>query len=392
MNHQNKKIKVAILGTRGYPVVYSGFETWVKEMCRHLGKEYELHIYTHSNLVKEKPKQIDGVFIHYFKTIESKSLSQIIFTFFCTIHALYCNYDIHLYVSTANGPFGWIMKLFGKRTAINTDGLDWLRPKWKGMGGKYFKWGAKQSTRAFDVLISDAEGIADYYHSEFKADSVVITYGAYLQESTNTIAIEKLGLKKDDYYLIVGRLIPDNHVEEIVKGFNNSTTSKKLVVVGDVPYQDDFAMRVKKYESDRIMFTGFVTDQELLKELFANCYCYFHGHAFGGTNPSMLKALAYGCCVLAHDNVFTREMLANDKYGFYFNSDPASVTDTINQLDHQTEMVLYKKSISRNRIAECYTWDGIAKQYSNLFQKMMTEPKWKCNATTYKPGNKSVHM
>ena len=392
MKKENKKPRVAILGTRGYPVVYSGFETWVKEMCIHLGDKYELHVYTHSNLVINKPAMINGVYIHYFRTIESKTLSQIIFTFFSTVHALFMNYDIYLYVSTANGPFGWLLKLFGKRTVINTDGLDWLRPKWQGMGGKYFKWGARQSSKSFDVLVSDAEGIASYYHQNFKADSVVITYGAYLQTSTNSLTIEEMGLQKDEYYLVVGRLIPDNHVEEIVKGFNASKTNKKLVVVGDVPYHDEFALRIKKYESERIIFTGFITDQVLLKELFANCYCYFHGHAFGGTNPSMLKALAYGCCVLAHDNIFTREMRDGDKYGFYFNSNPDSVTEIINELDHKTAEVIFKKSQSRNRITECYTWEKITGEYDRLFQKMLAEPKWKCNASTYKVGNQSVHM
>lgn len=381
MNSKKIKPRIAILGTRGYPVVYSGYETWVREMCAFLNDKYEIHVYCHRGLFKQRPKILNNVHLHYLPTIESKFLSQIIFSSLSTLHALFMRYDIYLFVNAANGPFGWVLKFFGKRSAINTDGIEWERPKWKGLGAKYFKWGAKISTRNFDVIISDADGIRSYYLDKFKTDSVVIAYGAYLQQSEGTQAIEKLGLKRNDYYLIVGRLIPDNHVEEIILGFKKSNTQKKLVVVGDVTYKDAFAQRMKTMASDNIIFTGYITDQVLLKELFANSYCYLHGHAYGGTNPSLLKALAYGCCILAHDNIFTREVLDNDKYGFYFKNAPDDIAETINRIDHSPAEVEQKKSISRNRITEKYTWDKICNQYDELFQKMLNDPKWKVNTT-----------
>lgn len=383
MSKRNTKPRIAILGTRGYPVVYSGYETWVKEICTFLNQRYELHVYCHRGLFKQRPKVLNNVHLHYLPTIESKFLSQIIFSALSTIHALFMHYDIYLYVNAANGPFGWVLRNFGKRTAINTDGIEWERPKWKGLGAKYFKWSAKVSTKNFDVVISDADGIRNYYLDKFKTDSVVIAYGAYLQQSEGTTAIEKFGLKKNDYYLIVGRLIPDNHVEEIILGFKKCSTQKKLVVVGDVTYNDAFAQRMKTMASENIIFTGYITDQVLLKELFANCYSYMHGHAYGGTNPSLLKALAYGCCILAHDNIFTREVLDNDKYGFYFKSSPDSIAELLNYIDGAPDEAEQKRKISRQRITEKYTWDKISDQYDKLFQRMLNEPEWKVNVKTF---------
>lgn len=379
---QKRKPRIAIFGTRGYPAVYSGYETWLKEMCDHLHNDYEFHVYCHRSYFKEKPAVVNGVHLHYIPSIETKILSQVTNSFISTVHGLLSNYDLYFFVNTANGPFGALLHFFGKRTAINTDGLEWERPKWKGLGGKYFRWATKIATRNFDVIVTDAEGMQNYYRKHFSTDSVMIAYGAYLRESKTTTGIEKLGLKKEDYYLMVGRMIPDNHVEEIVQGFMQSKSQKKLVVVGGVPYKDDFAERMKALASDKIIFTDYIRDQDLLMELFANCYCYLHGHAYGGTNPSLLKALAYGCCVLAHDNIFNRETLLDEKHGYYFQGNPESVAAAIDFIDLRSDEVKCKKDISRCRITENYTWEKICRQYDELFQKILNDRRWKLNART----------
>lgn len=376
------KPRIAILGTRGYPAVYSGYETWLKELCDHLNDNYEFHVYCHRSFFSEKPKVVNGVHLHYIPTIKTKSLSQITHSALSTIHSLFCNYDLYFFVNVSNGPFGVILKWFGKRTAINTDGIEWERPKWKGFGGKYFKWGASISSRNFDVLVSDSLNIQKYYREHFKTDSVMIAYGAYPKESTNPELINRFNIKANEYYLVVGRMVPDNHIEEIVKGFIISGSNKKLVIVGDVTYKDAFADRVKAMANENVIFTGYVKDQLVLKELFSNSYCYLHGHAYGGTNPSLLKALAYGCCILAHENVYNRETLLDDKHGYYFKSQPESISEVIKFIDTKTDEVLFKKKISRERISGIYTWETVCNQYDELFIKMINNKKWKLNATT----------
>ena len=374
-----KKPRIAIIGTRGYPVVYSGFETWVKELCNGLNDKYEFHVYTHKKLSSSRDKIINGIHIHYFDAIETKSLSQWSHSLQSTVHAIFQNYDILVYASTANGIFGVITKLFNQRTAINVDGLDWLRPKWKGFGSKVFYNSAKLSTRVFDVLISDAEAIAEYYKKELGSNSVVIAYGAHIDDIENSSSLNLFNLIKNDYFLVVGRLIPDNHILEIVNGFKLSKSNKKLVIVGDVPYKDKFAEEVKLLADERVVFTGFIKDSNILKSLYTNSYAYIHGHAYGGTNPSLLKALAYGCCVLAHDNVFNREMLSNTEFGIYFNSAHENISMIINDIDKNDSKVLTMKLNARNRIIENYTWDKILNQYDQLFERMLKDPKWKCN-------------
>lgn len=372
MGKRIKKIRIAVIGSRGYPFVYSGYETFIKETFELLNGKYDVHVYCHRHLFGTKPKEVNGIKLHYTLGLNHKSFSQLSYSLFATLHAIFFGkYDVILYVNTANGPFGFLTRLFKIKSAIITDGLEWLRPKWSGKGAKYFYWASEYSTKVFDVLISDSQEMRRIYLEKFNADSVVIEYGANLKASKDASRIIQFGLKKNEYYLVVGRLIPDNNADIIVGGFRKAETEKKLVVVGDVPYKDEYADRIKSFSSDKIIFTGYVTDQELLMELYSNAYVYIHGHEFGGTNPTLLKALAYGCSILALDTPFSREVLLNEEFGTYFQKNEASIVNAVKKLDFEKERVDYQKINSRKRIEGYYTWKRIANEYDMLFQKMI---------------------
>ena len=328
-------------------------------------------VYCHKNLFHLYPTLVNNIDLKYIKTIEKKTLSQFFHTFQSMIHTCFCDYDIILVLNSANGPFGLFSKLFRKKTAINVDGLEWLRPKWKGLGAKYFYTASKLSTILYDEIVTDSFEMQKIYKKEFGANSTVITYGANIRESKNPELIQKWNLSKNDYYLIVGRLVPDNNADIIVKEFVASNTKKKLVVVGDVPYNDTYANSIKNSNDSRIVFTGYVTNQDELAELYHNCFIYLHGHEFGGTNPAMLKALAYGCAVMALDTVFTREMLAGNRYGLLFNKDTDNLKSLIQRVENQKELLTNLRNKSRRRIIENYTWDKITEQYLTLFRNMM---------------------
>jgi len=367
----DKTMKIAIIGTRGYPYVYSGYETFVSELAPRLTNAgHQIYVYCHKSLFKSYPKVVNGINLVYLPAIERKSLSQFTHSFLSTIHAIFKNYDILLYVNSANGPFGFLTKLFKRKTAINVDGLEWLRPKWKGLGSKYYYWASKLSTRLFDMVISDSTEMAKIYKKEFNADSVTIAYGANIGYSENGNMIKQFNLKKNEYYLIVGRLIPDNNADLIVKGFCASNSNKKLVIVGDVPYNDSYAENIRKVNDERIVFTGYVRDSELLKELYCNAYVYIHGHEFGGTNPTLLKALACGTPILALNTVFSKEILVNGEYGFFFEKNKSSLTTRIEEIDSQNGFLDCFRTKNRKRILEKYTWDIITEQYITLFNKM----------------------
>jgi len=367
-------MKIAIIGSRGYPYVYSGYETFVKELVERLVKQnIDVTVYCHKNLFKEHPKKVNGVKLVYISTIEKKSLSQFLHSLQSIIHASLNGVNIILVVNSANGPFGIITRLLGKKTAINVDGLEWLRPKWKGLGARYFYFASKLATKFYDEIINDSFAMAEFYKKEFGVNSTVIAYGANIRYSSNSALIDKWELKQNDYYLIVGRLIPDNNADIIIREFTNSKSIKKLVIVGDVPYQDEYASKIKSINDPRIIFTGYITNQDVLAELYHNCFVYLHGHEFGGTNPTMLTAMAYGCAVIALDTPFTREMCNEDKHALYFTKHKGTLKLLIEQIEIDDKIIKNLRETSRLRIQENYTWDKIVNQYLELFNKLINK-------------------
>ena len=365
---------IAIIGSRGYPYIYSGYETFVKELSERLaGQNIEVTVYCHKNLFQELPPKVNGINLVYIKTIEKKSLSQFIHSFQSILHACFSDFDIILVVNSANGPFGLFTKLFRKRTAINVDGLEWLRPKWKGLGAKYFYFASKLSTKLYDEIVNDSFAMADFYKKEFNANSTIIAYGANIRYSKDASLIKKWDIDPNEYYLVVGRLIPDNNADIIIKEFSNSNSNKKLVIVGDVPYQDNYATRIKSVNDSRLIFTGYISNQDELAELYHGCFSYFHGHEFGGTNPTMLTAMAYGCAIIALDTPFTKEMCDNEKHALYFSKQKDSLRNLINEIEQNYDIILKMRKTSRERIVENYTWEKITQQYISLFNKMLND-------------------
>jgi len=364
-------LKIAIIGSRGYPYVYSGYETLIKELSERLvERDCEVTVYCHRNLFKEKPALVNGIKLVYVPTIETKSLSQLIHSFLSMCHAVVSDVDVIFAVNAANGPFGLISKIFRKPTAINVDGLEWLRPKWKGLGARYFKIAAHLSTILFDQIINDSEEMRKIYLNTFKKESVVIAYGATIKKSDDLSLIQQWPINSKEYYLVVGRMIPDNNADVIVKGFLASNSTKKMVVVGDVFYKDKYADELKAVKDERLIFTGYVNDPEVLAALYTHCYVYVHGHEFGGTNPTMIKAMAYGCAILALNTVFNEEMLNNDLYGIYFEKNQDAVCQQINYADQHPKQIKKLSEKSHLAITDKYNWDCITDQYLEVFRRL----------------------
>jgi glycosyltransferase involved in cell wall biosynthesis len=369
----NKKttLKVAILGAKGYPYVYGGYDTLVKELGERLQKRgVDVRVYCHRSLFKEKPSVVNGIKLIYMPAIETKSLTQLTHSFFSMVHACLSDVDVIFVVNSGNGPFGIISKIFRKPTAINVDGLEWLRPKWKGFGSKYFFWASKMATKFYDQVINDSDEMGRIYLELFQAPSKVIAYGANPSFDSDPTKLQKFNLQRESYYLIVGRLVPDNNADLIIAGFVKSNSKKKLVIVGDVPYKDTYAEGLKSMHDERLLFTGYVTDPEELKALYHNCYGYLHGHEFGGTNPAMLKALGYGCAILALDTPFNQEMLQNGKHGLYFEKSPQSVSDLISKVEISESKMRQLRETSREGLTNKYDWEYVTDQYQEIFEKL----------------------
>jgi len=363
---------VTIIGSRGYPYVYSGYETFVKELSERLiQKGIYVKVYCHKNLFKAHPKEVNGIELVYLPTIETKVLSQPIHSFLCMMHACLGKTDVILAVNAANGPWGLIARIFRKPTCINVDGMEWLRPKWKGLGARYFHFSAWLATKLYDRIITDAEEMRKVYLEEFATDSTVIAYGANTRYSENPTLLAQFNLEPYEYYLIIGRLIPDNNADLLIEGFLAANSSKKLVIVGDVPYKDRYARLLKSKATTNIIFLGYVRNSEVLAELYHNCFAYLHGHEFGGTNPTMLKAMAYGCAILALNTRFSKEMLSGGQFGLFFEKNSSSVAALMQQVEHQNGLLVNLRSIARNGLSAKYDWDHITDAYIALLNELV---------------------
>tara|TARA_Y100000992_G_C21099963_1_gene412146 strand:- start:24 stop:719 length:696 start_codon:yes stop_codon:yes gene_type:complete len=220
------------------------------------------------------------------------------------------------------------------------------------------------ATIFYDKIINDSFEMRKVYLNLFNKDSKVIAYGApKVTNSHNKKLLNQFGIIKNEYYLIVGRLIPDNNADLIINGFLKSNSKKKLVIVGDVTYNDLYAKKIKNIDNTRLVKLGYVKDLNFLYQLYQNSFAYIHAHEFGGTNPTMIKALAYGCAILALETPFNREMLQNDKFGFFFQKNIISVKKLIDFSDNNSKIILKMKNNSHKGISNRYNWEHITNEY-----------------------------
>lgn len=208
------------------------------------------------------------------------------------------------------------------------------------------------------------------YLELFNKDSKVIAYGANARESVTPELLDRWNLGAREYFLIVGRLVPDNNADLIIDGFLKSNSQRKLVVVGDAPFADEWATRLKNIRDPRLLFTGYVTDPNELATLYSHCYAYFHGHEFGGTNPAMLKALGYGCAILALDTPFNQEMLQNGKHGWYFGKNVDAVKEIVEKSGGEPEKMEEFRGTARSGLIQRYNWDHVTEQYLEVFKNL----------------------
>ena len=365
-----KKKRIAIIGSRGYPVVYSGFETLVKELAEGLrDKNFDITVYCHDHLFDKKPDKVNGINLVYIKTSRSKNFAQLLHSSKSILHCCLKRYDLIFAVNSANGIFGLLPKILRIPNVINVDGMEWKRPKWNFLGKTFFYLSSWFSSFFYSRVITDADAMASIYKDKFFCNSDVIEYGANINYNDDYSLISKYNLNPNSYYIIVGRLIPDNNADLIVSGFINSESKKKLIIVGDVPYKDSYADKIKSISDNRLQFIGYIQDRLLLDQLVKHSYGYFHGHEFGGTNPTLLEALSNNAKILALDTIFTREVLKEGEYGLFFNKNKDSVTQLVNTVEEKPYLLnkFAKKGIKR--IKERYNWKRIIDLYSNVFNE-----------------------
>ena len=363
-------MKIAILGIRGVPARYGGFETCAEELGKRLAnKGYEVWVYCRSSYYKEKLKNYLGIKLIYLPSIEIKFLETLSHTFLSLVHALFRKYDILVVFNNANSPLLIFHSLIGKKIILNVDGLEWKREKWGFLGKKYYKFAEWLSTKLSIELIADSKEIKKYYKEKYKKNVNYIPYGADLKFSENKSILKKFDLEPGEYFLQITRFEPENNPLFTVRAFEMLNTNKKLVMVGGVKYKSKYSEEIYSTQDKRIKFLGFVYDRDILRELLCNCYAYIHGNEVGGTNPALLEAMASGCFVICRNVPFNREVLQDA--GIYFEKDVRDLREKLRWSLVNSEKIKKLGEEARKIIKKNHDWDFILEQYEKLFKKLV---------------------
>lgn len=355
------RIKIALVGTRGVPARYGGFETCIEEVGRRLvDRGHQVVVYCRS-LGGDPANSYLGMDLVHLPALRKRSLETLSHTGLSVLHLITHSVDAAVVFNCANAPFLPLLMARQIPFATHVDGLEWGRAKWGPLGQRYYKVAERMSVRFSGALIADAIGIADYYRETHNAATELIAYGAPRVEPGSDRLVQA-GVKRDGYHLLVSRFEPENHVEEIVSGYVASNATMPLVVVGSAPYSDDYTAQVRAAADDRVRFLGGVWDQQLLDQLYANARTYLHGHSVGGTNPSLLRALGAGAATDAYDVVFNREVLGGA--GRFFRT-PKEVAALIDDAEADP-VAAQRRGAAALLEARRYDWDDVAERYESL--------------------------
>lgn len=366
-------LRIAMIGTRGVPAHYGGFETAIEEVGRRLAaKGHEVTVYCrHQDPSAPVPAEHLGMKLVHLPALHKRALETLSHTGVSVLHLLRNRTDAAIVFNAANAPFLPLIRAAGIPVATHVDGLEWKRAKWGGAGKRYYRTVEALAVRWSDALIADALGIQNYYRQRFDADTVYLAYGAPILEDGKHHRLAEVNLEPRKYHLVVARFEPENHVHLIVEGYVRSNAVNPLVVVGSAPYSDAYTRLVHGLGDERVRFMGGVWDQELLDQLYANARVYWHGHSVGGTNPSLLRAIGSGAPTNAYDVDFNREVLGGAGRYFMHPDDVAALVAEAEDPGHGEAELPARGSMAR-QLARRYDWDLVADGYEQLCRDLVT--------------------
>ncbi|CAN5565423.1 glycosyltransferase [soil metagenome] len=363
-------MRIAITGSRGIPNNYGGFEQCAENLAVLLVKAgHEVTVYN-PHYHSYKDNSYHGVTIIRQWNPEKKwgTVGNFIYDYRCMQHALKNESDILLVLgyTTASVFFPFLRK--GKSVLVtNMDGLEWKRDKWNSTVKKLAKWFESLGAKYSDYLVSDNSEIGKYLKAEYGKDSTVIAYGSEIFDQPDAAVIEHYQVTPSNYDMLVARLEKENNIETTLDGVVQSGTQVPFLVIGNqqTPYGKFLVNKYAAYP--HIRFIGGIYNQNHLNNLRWHCRYYFHGHSVGGTNPSLLEAMASGAYILAHDNVFNRDVLGQDAWYFRDSAEAASLLKAPEKLALSREEFL---STNKQKIIEQFNWGKIAGAYEALFLKV----------------------
>lgn len=357
-------MRVGILGTRGIPNAYGGFEQFAQYLALGLFKKgHEVFVYNSSDH-PYRGKEWNGIHIVHRTDWEKKigTAGQFVYDYNCFRDAARRKYDVLLQLGYTSSS---IWRRIWPREAtniINMDGLEWKRSKYNRLTRKFLRKAEGWAVKYGDILVADSIGIRDYIQAEYGRSSIYIPYGAEIPEKFDQEIPSRFGLERGDYSLLMARMEPENNIEMIIRGWMASGPTRPLVLIGN-PGNSFGRYLVRTYRHKKLHFIGAIYETEVINALRHYSALYLHGHSVGGTNPSLLEAMACGCLIAAHDNPFNRAILGEETY--YFSS-ADQVCDVLKSKSEVKNNLLWQEK-NMEKIKVTYSWDKIIGDYENLF-------------------------
>jgi glycosyltransferase involved in cell wall biosynthesis len=364
------KIKVAILGSRGIPNHYGGFGQLAEYLSVGLvNRGFDVWVYNvHDHPYQDKEWR--GVKIIHSYDAEKKigTAGQFIYDLNCILDARTRKFDVIIQLGYTSSTIWWWLMPSSAKVATNMDGLEWKRSKYSGPVKQFLKLAEWLGVKTSDLLIADSLGIQEYLRKKYAKESTFIAYGAELFNTDEPKHLSEFGLHPFKYDLLIARMEPENHVREIMESHAQNEVNRILVVVGNTTTALGTQLLEKYKNDERFLFTQGIYNIEKLNHLRQFCYLYYHGHSVGGTNPSLLEAMAAGAPICAHNNEFNKSVLG--KNAIYFNStnDLVACSRKFNRQQAEPWIIA-----NREIIEQYYSWDRIINDYQAAIESLVVK-------------------
>ena len=365
----SRPLRVALLGSRGVPGRYGGYETLMDELCgRLVDRGFEVTVYCRSHYTPRHLTERNGARLVVLPTLRGKHLDTPVHTLLSTLHGGGEGYDAALVVNAANAVFLPLLRAAGIPTALHVDGIEKRRAKWGRLGRTVYAVSERLAGLVSDAVVSDAEVIRDHYRRRYGVESTLITYGVEPRVPEGRETLESLGLTPERYFLYVSRFEPENNPHRVVEAYADVGGDLPLVMVGDAPYAREFIEELRRAADPRVRFPGAIYG-EGYRELLAHAFAYVHATEVGGTHPALVEAMGYGNCVVVNDTPENREVAGPD--ALYFRADaPSSLARRLDSVRREPERARAIGAAMARRAGELYDWDRIADCYAALFRRL----------------------
>jgi glycosyltransferase involved in cell wall biosynthesis len=393
-------MKIALVGTRGVPAAYSGFETAVENIGARLAERgHDVTVYCRPHMVEGRYRTYRGMRLVYLRTLASKHLDTFVHSFLCTLH-LGCvrRPDVAIYFIAGNSPFAGMSKALGVPSLLNVDGLDSPRAKWGGAAKHYLRWSERNAPRLANVVITDSRTLQRLYRDEFGAETVFIPYGAEMDGGEDDPGsgdgggvragecsrrdcqkLADFGLEPRGYVLFVHRLVPENNAHVLVEAFERLSanhaaaglvTDLKLVVVGDAPYADAYQAELRVHASERILFPGYVFG-EGYRALARNAAVFVVPTEVGGTHPVLLEAMAAGNAIVVNDHAPNLEVVGDAAANYSGAGGAAALAAALQELLADPARMADLRRRARERALRLYSWEAVTDAYERLASRLI---------------------